>query len=127
MDDEGISDVEFTASSSEDDDLMPYENKVKNENYLGRLLELNNFMRLMWFFSEETVPTYTESDFFTHFRLSKEVTIEIANKYERSRYYCDRMGYYGNISAINQVNQSFVELLLLISVSWTERNLFFRR
>lgn len=47
MDDEGISDVEFTASSSEDDDLMPYENKVKNENYLGRLLELNNFMRLM--------------------------------------------------------------------------------
>ncbi|XP_014272557.1 putative nuclease HARBI1 [Halyomorpha halys] len=55
-------------------------------------------------FLDKLVPTYDEETFFRHFRVSREVAERVADKFRKSSLFKkDKHGYYGKISAFNQV------------------------
>lgn len=50
------------------------------------------------------MPAYTETEFFNHFRISREVFRNIVAEYESSNFYKRNMsGQYGQINANDQV------------------------
>ncbi|KAJ8915701.1 hypothetical protein NQ315_000635 [Exocentrus adspersus] len=86
MSDEGDSDFMSDSDMSSDDDFEVTEPRIKNEQYL-----------------EETVEAYSDEVFFEHFRLSKDTTQRIGEKYSTSQYFHDGSGQYGKLSAWHQV------------------------
>lgn len=59
---------------------------------------------------EETVPLYSDEEFFIHFRLSREVVANISERFKNSQYFNDQPGQYGNILPENQVSFLIISL-----------------
>ena len=73
---------------SSDDELLdfPHRKRPKNENYL-----------------ETTVPKYNDKEFMEHFRLSKEMAVELAGRFKSSLYYTYQAGGNGKIDELQHV------------------------
>lgn len=54
-------------------------------------------------FLENTVPQYTDNQFFEHFRLSRQIANNIGEIYSRSPHFKNQLGQYGIIAASDQV------------------------
>ncbi|XP_050513236.1 putative nuclease HARBI1 isoform X2 [Diabrotica virgifera virgifera] len=52
---------------------------------------------------EDTVPSYSDQEFFEHFRLSRNVVNDISDRFERSTYYHNNTGPFGKIPGLHQV------------------------
>ncbi|XP_072400223.1 uncharacterized protein [Diabrotica undecimpunctata] len=72
-----------SSSDSEDNIFVP---KTRNENYV-----------------ENTVPSYSNQEFFEHFRVSKQVASNLSEKFKNSTHFSHQMGEFGKITALQYV------------------------
>lgn len=63
----------------------------------------------------DIVNSYSENEFFEHFRVSQKVAHDISLKYTSSTYYNNHEGQFGHISAYNQVCKIFLFLKTFIN------------
>lgn len=73
---------ELSSSDSDLEDVLEERVKPKNKNFF-----------------EETVPQFTNTEFIEHFRVSKQVGNNIANRFEDSQYFKAQSGPHGKLSA----------------------------
>ncbi|KAF6215836.1 hypothetical protein GE061_000171 [Apolygus lucorum] len=80
---------EESSSDGFEEDLAGFVDRVRAKNSV---------------FFEETVPSYDETDFVSHFRVSSTVAHQISQRFERSHFYNSSAGKYGHISPQKQVH-----------------------
>ena len=66
-------------TSSEDELLLPFRRKPKNEDYM------------------ETITRYNDEEFRGHFRIIREVANNLIERFQNSEYYHHQSGEYGKI------------------------------
>lgn len=67
---------------------------------------------------------YSEAVFFEHFRVSREISNNIAGLYRQSNLYKDNQGQFGNICALHQVRSSYLNNIYKLTFLSTQVSIF---